>query len=51
MHDSLKKYMLTDSKDDFPTDFNPLEDSPGNMKHVGKSMFIINNESGGREKA
>lgn len=52
MHDSLKKYLLTDTKDDeFGTDINPLEDSPGNMKHVGKSMFIINNGAGDRERS
>jgi dsDNA-specific endonuclease/ATPase MutS2 len=43
MHDSVKKY-LTDSREDFSSELNPIMDeSPRNMKQVGKSMFIINN--------
>lgn len=44
LHDSIKRQMA-EQYDEYSSNFNPLDDAstPANMKHVGKSMFIINN--------
>lgn len=45
LHDSVKRQLAEQEEQN---SFNPLdEQSPTHMKHVGKSMFIINNRTGG----
>ena len=43
LHDSVKKQI---SEQEEYTSFNPLDEQTPRMKHVGKSMFIINNRTG-----
>ena len=42
MHDSVRKH-YTELQDDFVSEMNPMDVESSNMKHVGNTMFIINN--------